>query len=156
MLYRKITEIIVHCSATPDGRNVTAADIDLMHRQRGWRCIGYHLVVDLDGLVEQGRPLSAIGAHALGHNAKSIGVCYVGGLDAAGRPADTRTPAQRKSLRSLLENLHQRYPDARILGHRDCSPDRNHDGKITPDEWLKACPCFDAAAEYADLQPASR
>ena len=93
---RKINEIIVHCAATPEGKNFKAADIDRWHRERKMKCIGYHYVVDLDGTVEPGRPESEIGAHCLGHNQYSIGVCYVGGLAAYGKtPKDTRTPTQK-------------------------------------------------------------
>lgn len=86
-----------------------------------------------------------------GHNRHSIGVCYEGGLDEAGHPADTRTDAQRTALRQLLATLRRRYPQARIVGHRDLSPDRNGDGIISRGEWVKHCPCFDATREYADL-----
>lgn len=131
---RKIDLIVVHCSATPAGREHTAADIDRWHRQRGFDGIGYHFVVRLDGTVEAGRPIGKPGAHCLGKNANSIGVCYIGGLDAAGRPADTRTPAQRTALLTLLRRLRQLYPKAEIFGHNRFA--------------AKACPCFDAHKEY--------
>lgn len=132
-----VTHIIVHCSATPEGRDVCAADIDRYHRRRGFACIGYHWVVRLGGQVERGRSESLAGAHCRGLNHCSIGVCYVGGIDAAGRPKDTRTPAQRAALRRLLAELRHRYPMARIYGHCDFA--------------AKACPCFDATKEYAGL-----
>lgn len=136
---RKITEIIVHCAATPEGRDFTVADIDRWHRQRGFRCIGYHYVVYRDGSVHTGRPEASIGAHCTGHNASSIGVCYIGGVKSDGKtPADTRTPAQRKALTELLGRLKAKYPTARIRGHRDFA--------------AKACPSFDATAEYAALR----
>lgn len=134
---RKIDLIVVHCTATPVGRDVSVADIDAWHRRRGFDCIGYHYIVGLDGSVHPGRPVGKIGAHARGYNARSIGVAYVGGLDADGRPADTRTAAQRLALHSLLVSLVKRFPAARIIGHRDVA--------------AKACPCFDATAEYASL-----
>ncbi len=134
---RKITEIIVHCTATPAGRQVTAADVDTWHRQSGLSSIGYHYLVGLDGSIERGRPEETIGAHCRGHNARSIGVCYVGGCDAAMRPADTRTAAQRRALIGLLKELRERYPQAAIRSHRDFS--------------AKACPSFDATSEYACL-----
>jgi N-acetylmuramoyl-L-alanine amidase len=134
---RNITEIIVHCSATPQGRDVSAADIDRWHRQRGFACIGYHYVVRLDGSVETGRCESKIGAHCLGHNANSIGVCYIGGCDANMNPKDTRTAAQKSALTSLLRTLRNRYPKAKIHAHRDFA--------------AKACPSFDATAEYATI-----
>ena len=149
---RKINLIVVHCSATPEGRDVTAADINKMHIARGFKKIGYHYVVRLDGTVETGRKENEIGAHAKGYNANSIGVCYVGGLASDGKtPKDTRTPAQKSALKKLLHTLKQRYPDARIVGHRDLSPDTNHNGKVDKWEWIKACPCFDAIPEYSNI-----
>lgn len=134
---RKINEIIVHCTATPAGRAVSAADVDRWHRERGFDCIGYHYLVGLDGRVEKGRPLEVAGAHCKGHNMASVGVAYVGGLDAGGRPADTRTPEQRRALVELIGQLRKRFPDARVRSHRDFA--------------AKACPCFDATREYAAL-----
>ncbi len=134
---RVVNLIVVHCTATPAGRDVTAADVDRWHRQRGFRCIGYHYLVRLDGRIERGRPENEQGAHCRGHNARSIGVGYAGGLDANGRPADTRTPEQRAALMTLLRDLRRRYPEAVIRGHRDFA--------------AKACPCFDATTEYAAL-----
>lgn len=135
---RKINEIIVHCAATPEGKNFKAADIDRWHRERKMKCIGYHYVVDLDGTVEPGRPESEIGAHCLEHNQNSIGVCYVGGLAADGRtPEDTRTAAQKEALLALLKKLRAKYPKASIHGHRDFA--------------AKACPSFDATTEYKNI-----
>ena len=134
---RTVQRIIVHCSATPAGRDVTAADIDSWHRQRGFDCIGYHFLVRLDGTIEAGRQLRKAGAHCLGQNARSVGVCYAGGLDKSGKPADTRTPAQRKALIDLIAALCQAFPGATVHGHREFA--------------AKACPCFDAANEYASL-----
>lgn len=148
---RKINLIVVHCSATKEGKDFDVNDIRRMHLQRGFVNVGYHFVIKLDGLIQNGRPISQVGAHVKGYNANSIGVCYIGGLDANGKPKDTRTVAQKAALIQLLRELKSRYPNARICGHRDLSPDKNHDGKITPNEWLKACPCFDAKKEYAFL-----
>ena len=135
---RKINEIIVHCAATPEGKNFKAADIDRWHRERKMKCIGYHYVVDLDGTVEPGRPENEIGAHCLGHNQYSIGVCYVGGLAANGKtPKDTRTAAQKEALLALLKKLRAKYPNASIHGHRDFA--------------AKACPSFDATTEYKNI-----
>lgn len=129
---RKIDKIIVHCTATPAGREVTVADVRRWHKARGFRTIGYHYLVYLDGTVHAGRRESEPGAHCLGQNARSIGVCYVGGLDAAtGEPRDTRTPAQRRALRALVGSLRRRYPNATVHGHREFA--------------AKACPCFDIA-----------
>lgn len=134
---RKINFIVVHCTATVAGRHVSAAEVDQWHRQRGFDSIGYHYLVDVDGYLYLGRPEEEVGAHAKGVNKCSIGVAYAGGLDAHGDPADTRTPQQKATLRRLLTDLHARYPEASIVGHRELA--------------AKACPCFDAAKEYADL-----
>ena len=135
---RTIKEIIIHCADTPEGRDNKAADIDRWHKQRGFDHIGYHYVIDLDGTVEAGRDLDCIGAHCKGHNTNSIGICYIGGADRdTMKPKDTRTDAQKKSLLLLLKYLRQRYPDAKIYGHRDFSD--------------KACPSFDAKKEYESI-----
>lgn len=149
---RTIRHIVLHCSATPAGRRVTAEEIDRWHRARGFRKIGYHYIVYLDGSIVAGRPTEEPGAHVSGHNADTIGICYVGGTDASGRPADTRTERQKASLVFLLQQLHALFPQAGICGHRDFSPDRNGDGIVEPDEWIKACPSFDARSEYEALQ----
>lgn len=148
---RNITHIVVHCAATIEGRNHSVQELARWHRDRGFATIGYHYVVLLDGSVSIGRPEAQVGAHVQGHNARSIGVCYIGGLGLDAQPKDTRTPAQKAALVELLRSLKARYPQAVILGHRDLSPDLNKDGKITPNEWVKACPSFDAQAEYAGL-----
>ena len=134
---REIDKIIVHCTATPAGRDHTAAEIGNWHRARGFDGIGYHYLVRTDGTVEPGREESRAGAHCRGYNARSIGVAYVGGIGSGGLPADTRTPAQRAALLRLLAALRARYPAAKIHGHRDFA--------------AKACPCFDATLEYASL-----
>lgn len=133
---RQITDIIVHCSATIEGHEYNKANIDIWHRQRGFRCIGYHYVVLLDGRVQVGRPLEQAGAHCQGHNQHTIGICYIGGLDKHGKPKDTRTPAQRAALRSLITQLTARF-HCSTHGHRDFA--------------AKDCPCFDAYEEYGDI-----
>lgn len=133
---RKIDEIIVHCTATPRGREVTATEIDSWHRARGFRCIGYHYVIGLDGTVERGRPECQTGAHCSGHNGRSIGICYVGGLSTDGKtPLDTRTDEQRVALSRLILELRERYPGAKVYGHRDFA--------------AKKCPCFDVHKEFS-------
>lgn len=140
---RKIDTVVIHCSATREGQVITAADIDRMHRQRGFDRIGYHYFIRLDGTVERGRADDAVGAHVSGHNATSIGICYAGGLDKDGKPRDTRTQAQKAAMVRVVLGLIHKYKGAKVLGHRDLSPDKDGDGKIEPHEWLKACPCFD-------------
>ena len=144
--------LVVHCAATGPNTDVGAAEIGQWHLQRGFTAIGYHYVIRRNGDVETGRPEDAVGAHAVNFNAHSLGVCLVGGIDTAGKPDNNFTPAQFESLKRLLNELRARYPKARVLGHRDLSPDRNNDGRITPDEFIKACPSFDVA-QWASEQP---
>jgi len=134
---RRITEIIVHCTATPEGRPHTVDDIRRWHKQQGWSDIGYHYLVYLDGTVHEGRDVNLIGAHCNGHNANSIGVCYVGGSDSNGNAKDTRTQEQKEGLVRLLRELRELYPSAKIYGHRNFSN--------------KSCPSFDAAQEYKTI-----
>lgn len=152
----KIDAIVIHCSATRAGQDVRGADIDKWHKERGFKEIGYHFVIDLDGTVEKGRALPKDGAHCntaglsgTNYNKHSIGICYVGGLDINGDPADTRTPEQKRSLVELVDKLMEEYPDiVEVIGHRDASPDVNGDGTISKNEWIKQCPCFDVKSEF--------
>lgn len=155
---KQIDSIIIHCSATRAGQDVRAREIDRMHRARGFAQIGYNFVIDLDGLVENGRPLSIDGAHcntkgfsAESYNKHSIGICYIGGLDASGQAADTRTEAQRTALRELVAKLCREYPIAELLGHRDTSPDTDGSGEVEPCEFIKSCPCFDVRSEFSNF-----
>lgn len=148
---REIDLIVVHCSATRADRDITAKDIDSFHRVRGFSSWGYHYYVRKDGRIERMRDESEPGAHAYGYNHNSIAVCYEGGLDVNGRPADTRTSHQKRTLHALLRSLKEDYPEAVIKGHRDLSPDVNGNGRVDKWERTKECPCFDAMAEYQDL-----
>ena len=166
-----IDSIVIHCSATPEGLDFRARDIDRMHKEKGWKMIGYNFVIDLDGTVEVGRPLTMAGAHcqdkgfsSKSYNLHSIGICYIGGVEATknskgqiiskvgpnGRaiPKDTRTPEQKKAMADLVYNLMEKYPIVDVLGHRDASPDKNGDGVITKNEWVKSCPCFSVRDEF--------
>ena len=137
---RLIKRIVVHCSATREGKEFYMCDIDRWHRDEGWNGCGYHYVIDLDGKVEIGRDINIQGAHAGKYNPKSIGICYIGGLTADGETAkDTRTDEQKESLLWLLKELRMLYPQAEILGHRDLPGVK------------KACPCFNAKNEYKEL-----
>lgn len=140
---RKINLIVIHCSATREDRTLTAFDLNLLHRRRGFNGTGYHYYIRKDGTVILTRPVERIGAHARGFNENSIGICYEGGLNFRGRPADTRTPEQRASLRSLVRQLQEQFPGCKVCGHRDLSPDLNRNGEIEPEEWIKQCPCFE-------------
>ena len=139
---RLITLIVIHCSAVKPDQQSSVAQIDTWHHDRGYKFgVGYHYVIRRDGSIEAGRPEWMVGAHCMNHNKYSIGVCYEGGLDARGQPADTRTAAQKATLRQLLTDLHRRYPRASIVGHHDLNPQKD-------------CPCIkNVAREYADLQP---
>lgn len=134
---RFINDIIVHCTATPPGMDVTADDVKRWHLAKGWKRCGYHYLVKLDGTIEKGCPISTPGIHCRGHNAHSIGVAYVGGLGDDLRPQDTRNDWQKAALLKLLANLTFMYR-CKIHGHHDYNQG-------------KACPCFDATAEYAGL-----
>ena len=138
--YREVNLLIVHWSATRCDRNFSIEALRQSHLARGFASIGYHFYITRDGEVRVCRPVHQIGAHATGWNDKSIGICYEGGLDEKGCPADTRTYAQKCSLLDLLRQLKADYPLARILGHYQLSKSVH-----------KSCPCFDAKKEYEEL-----
>ena len=137
---RKINKIIIHCTATPEGRQIDIDDVRRWHiEERGWSDVGYHFFFFLDGTIQVGRPLERSGAHTRGHNTDSIGIAYVGGMSADGEqsiPKDTRTEEQKESLVDLLCELRLYYGGI-IYGHRDFSS--------------KACPSFDAKKEYENI-----
>ncbi|MBD5421445.1 MAG: N-acetylmuramoyl-L-alanine amidase [Bacteroides sp.] len=132
---RQINKIIIHCTATPEGRDVTVDQVrDLHVRVNRWADIGYHFLIYLDGSIHTGRPLDKVGAHCAGHNTGSIGICYVGGLAPDGKtPKDTRTPAQRVALRQLVQNLRRQFPGATVHGHNEFA--------------AKACPSFNVKTD---------
>ena len=139
---RKINKIIVHCTATQEGRDIGVEWCRKVHLRKGWKDVGYHFVIRLDGEVEEGRPIEMSGAHTKGHNWDSIGICYAGGVEAEKQNGkwiakDTRTEEQKDSLVDLLCQLKDSYPKAIIYGHRDFSS--------------KACPSFDATKEYENI-----
>ena len=126
---RKIDKIIIHCSATAEGKDFTVADIDRWHRARGFDCIGYHYIIYRDGSVNLGRPVDRVGAHCFGQNRHSIGICYIGGCASNGKtPKDTRTPEQKEAIRQLVADLKEVYPMATVHGHYEFAN--------------KACPSF--------------
>lgn len=137
---RKIDKIIIHCAATPEGRDVKTETIKSWHMKgNGWSDIGYHFVIELDGSVHDGRPLHRSGAHTKGENSTSIGICYVGGIDKNKAPKDTRTEAQRASMEKLIGGLKDDYPEASVHGHNEFA--------------AKACPSFDVKKEFGHLNP---
>jgi len=125
---REIDKIIIHCSATKEGREFNVDDVRLWHKAKGWRDVGYHYVIPLNGDLEVGREESEIGSHTYRHNLRSIGVCYIGGLDENSKPKDTRTDEQKETLRCLIADLMVKYPKAKVYGHYNFSS--------------KACPSF--------------
>lgn len=149
---RPVDTFVIHCAATPNGRRTTATDIDSWHKAAGfqrsahWRSqmnpelhhIGYHFLIRINGAIETGRHLDEIGAHTAGNNSRTIGICMAG--------TDRFTAEQWASLADVVRALQKKYPGARILGHRDYSPDQNGDGVIEPWEFMKTCPGFDVAA----------
>ena len=133
---RTVTLIIIHCSATPEGRSFGFEQCREDHiRHRGFKDIGYHFYITRDGDIHRGRPLEQVGAHCRNHNRHSVGICYEGGLDRRGRPKDTRTLEQKASLLALVRELKRVFPQALVVGHHDLNPQ-------------KVCPCFNAAREY--------
>jgi N-acetyl-anhydromuramyl-L-alanine amidase AmpD len=135
---RTIELIVIHCSATRCDRRFSLEDLIACHDAR-FGFTGYHWYITKDGTTYQTRHEQLVGAHAKGYNQHSIGICYEGGLTPDGEPADTRTPQQKAALKRLLKDLRSKYPEARILGHRDLP------------NVSKSCPCFDAETEYATL-----
>jgi len=136
---REIKYIVVHCSATKEGKDFGVEDFRKWHKRKGWSDVGYHFVIRLDGTIEDGRPIEKIGAGVRGYNSNSIHICYTGGVDENIKPKDTRTEAQKEALRFKLMALKQQFPHAEILGHRDF------------DGVRKACPSFDAKGEYKNI-----
>jgi len=152
---RAITRLVIHCSASLNGRPVSAVDIDAWHKARGFhraptavlhwnptlKHIGYHFVIGVDGAISTGRSIDEVGAHVVGSNIGSIGLCMAG--------TDSFTSAQWLALRNQVDFLTDAFTGIAVVGHRDLSPDKNGDGRITSDEWLKRCPGFDVAAWLA-------
>lgn len=156
---QKLKYLVIHCTATPEGRDVSAADIRRMHTSpkpqgRGWRQVGYTDLFRLDGtrerLVKNNEDAYVDGWEvtngAAGFNSVSRHIVYAGGVAKDGKTLqDTRTPAQRSAMAEYVQDFHRRHPDVKIIGHRDLSPDRNGNGKVEPKEWTKACPSFEVS-----------
>lgn len=133
---RKIDTIIIHCTATPCSMSVSLSDIDKWHRARGFSEVGYHFYINKQGDILKARDVQKQGAHAIGYNATSIGVCYEGGIGVDSQPCDTRNFGQKVSMLRLVYWLSWKYDIGAIFGHNVVSN--------------KACPCFDASGEYSD------
>lgn len=159
---RTIKNIVIHCSATQNGKPVSVEDLDSWHKARGFKRdpklvkpgepahIGYHFVILLDGRVVSCRGLDEVGSHVAGHNAESVGICMVGGVDQHGTtPAEKAkgifSAAQWAALERLVRDLRVKVGGAKVSGHRDLSPDLDKDGKVEPFEWLKTCPGFEVS-----------
>ena len=135
---RLVKEIIIHCSATREGQQISVDTIRDWHLAKGWNNIGYHFYIDLDGTINKGRDIDKMGAHCKGRNRNSIGICYCGGVEADGKtPKDTRTQEQKDSLLNVLKTLKAMYPEAVIYSHNEFAN--------------KACPSFDATEEYENI-----
>jgi N-acetylmuramoyl-L-alanine amidase len=146
---RDINYIVLHCTAGPQSQ--TPEEIQKYWKSSlGWKTPGYHYMIKPDGeavnLVPTEKPSNGV----KNHNHDSINISYIGGVvtasddpvNAKGTPIDNRTPAQRETMKRLVTELNEKFPDAIICGHRDFSPDKNRNGIIEPDEWMKSCPSF--------------
>ena len=132
---RKLDRIILHCTATPEGRHVDVDTIRVWHKARGWSDVGYHFIIYIDGSVHSGRDVSKTGAHVAGHNATTIGVVYVGGTDAAGKAKDTMNAAQETAFVNLVKHLRDEYGPLTLHGHNEYA--------------AKACPSFKVKDKFA-------
>lgn len=155
----KLKYLVIHCTATPEGREVTGADIRHWHTSpvrvggRGWKQVGYTDLFKLDGtverLVDNNEDANVdpweITNGAEGYNSVSRHIVYAGGTDKTGKSKDTRTDAQKRALQEYVKDFHRRFPDVKIVGHRDLSPDKNGNGMIESWEWIKACPSFEVS-----------
>ena len=146
---RTIERIFVHCTA--GSQKQTIEDLKAEFKAKGWEHPGYNYVIMPSGRIEQMLPEEEVSNGVRGYNSTSINVAYIGGIDRNGKAIDNRTSEQKKSLVDLLKQLRERYPKARIMGHRDISPDKNGNGIVDPWERIKECPCFDAITEYKDI-----
>lgn len=146
---RQIERIFIHCTA--GNQNATVEDLMREFKAKGWRNSGYHYLILTNGAIHQLLPDLEISNGVQGYNSTAINVAYTGGIDRNGKAVDNRTEEQKKSLVSLLKSLRERYPKARIMGHRDISPDKNGNGIVDSWERIKECPCFDAIVEYKNI-----
>ena len=135
---RDIKKIIIHCSATKEGQDISVENIRYWHvEENGWSDIGYHFIVDINGFLHEGRDIDIQGAHTYGANKGSVGVCYIGGLSEDMAWKDTRNKRQKDTLEIIIKYIKNLYPEAKVYGHNDFSE--------------KDCPCFDAKEEYKNL-----
>ena len=145
---RPVDKVVVHSSATPPSMDVGVREIGLWHRYRGFNEVGYNFVIRRNGVIELGRDLEKTPAHVRGYNRTSVGICLIGGIDEEGQAENNFTDEQFKSLRSFLNGIFFFHPELELFGHRDLSPDKNGDGVISEDEYMKECPSFDVNQWY--------
>lgn len=143
---RKIERIFIHCTASH--QTATIDDIKNEFKRKGWKNPGYHYVIDSGGGIHQLLDENEVSNGVYGYNKTSVNVAYIGGIDENCKAIDNRTDEQKKSLKSLVLQLKEKYPDAEVLGHRDISPDKNGNGIVDPWERIKECPCFNVKDEY--------
>lgn len=143
---RKIERIFIHCTASH--QTATIDDIKNEFKRKGWKNPGYHYVIDSGGGIHQLLDENEVSNGVYGYNKTSVNVAYIGGIDENCKAIDNRTGEQKKSLKSLVLQLKEKYPDAEVLGHRDISPDKNGNGIVDPWERIKECPCFNVKDEY--------
>lgn len=146
---RDIKYIVVHCTAGREAQ--TVEQVKAAFKARGWKNPGYHYLIDRNGHIHNLLDESGVANGAQGYNQNGIHISWMGGVDANLKPVDNRTVVQKIMLKTLVKRMMKKYPKAKVCGHRDLSPDLNRDGKITPNEWTKACPCFDVREEYKDF-----
>jgi len=154
--------IIIHCSATREDKDFSIQDVDRSHAARKFKRpiqsevlkhVGYQYYVRKNGDIEKGRHEDEVGAHCLGYNNRSVGICYEGGLDCNGKAKDTRTQEQKEAINNLVNEISRRWDIIAVIGHRDTSPDLNGNGKVDPFERIKECPCYDVIPEYPNFLP---
>ena len=145
---RPINSIIIHCSATRVDEDLTEQQLEAAHIARGLSECGFHYYVRYSGLVVSMRDLDTVGEHCPGHDEGSDGICYEGGVNCFGEPADTRSFHQKCSIRALIRCLQSDFPNCHIYGCRELSTYFNCNGKIHRDSYEKLSPCYSVAAEF--------
>lgn len=143
---RKVDRIFVHCTAG-NQKTTTVKSLNAEFKSKGWKTGGYHYVIFPDGSVVQMEDENKIANGVKGYNKNSIHISWVGGYNSV----DNRTQKQKDSIIKVLKELRKKYPNAKILGHRDISPDVNNNGIVDPWERIKDCPCFDVLKEYKNI-----
>ncbi len=137
---RNIERIFIHCTASSS--KTTVESITNEFKRRGWNKPGYHYLISANGAVTQLLNEQEISNGVKGYNTTAINIAYIGGIDQKGNISDTRTIEQKAAIVHLLLMLRERYPKARIMGHRDIWGENN------PEKWKKLCPAFNASHEY--------